>query len=504
MGLYVSTLTQFLPQGDSFTGEFTAAPSNVWGANPTFGSKEYLQTGFTKPYTSAYASLADNLRTVTLNDEEVAFSSQWAIFTFTGNFPANSNYVGPTTFYSTGGYFHAVQVGSGPGAFTSGAPTPSGGFHFAFWNLDTPAGYTSATVSAQIAQGIYFGPAPRLPAGCVSSTYFKSYIVTSVFGYDWSLGDTYGRLLSSNSTTYTSRAQVLSSQPGWVLSASNSLVVGLRSGADQSAANSCYTSTDSVNFTATAANTNFQTSPLGGIAHFAYSQCGNTFIVVTNNGTIYTADGGNGLTYTLRTSPTGMPTSGITYGAAAELNYCAGTATETYISLGAPDTNRSFLLKTTDGTSFTLTNLIDTAPALRGLLVGFAGATPWINYADNKYFLNYGALVAFSTDNGNTWTLDYTKYRSSFTSGVLTPGGSFFKFKWGAVAGKNQGGYGDEMYGEIRNSATTAAAQNITGNGGRIVYMNKRYALSTPQLIGATSAVTFATGTNYSTYLRIK
>lgn len=501
----MSTLTQFLPQGDSFTGEFIAASSSVWGANPTFQGKEYLQTGFTKTYSSTYSSLATNLPSAALNDEEFAFSPAWPIFTNTGSFPANSAYNGPTTFYSTGGYFHGVQVGGGPGSFGGGVP-PSGGFHFAFWNPDTPAGYTSATVSVQLAQGIYFSPAPRIGAGCASSTYFKSYIITSIVGYDWPIGDQYGRIVSSNSTTYATRVEILSSQPSWLFCASNSLVVGLRNGSDQSAASSCYTSTNSTTFTATAANTNFQASPLGGIYHFAYSECGNTFIVITANGNIYTAAGDNGLTYTQRTTPTGMPTSGtnLTYGAAAELHYAAGTATETYISVGCPDTNSAYLLKTTDGTSFTLTNLVNTAPALRGLMVGFTGTTPWINYADNKYFLNYGALVAFSTDNGATWTLDYTKYRSSFTSGVLTPGGSFFKFKWGGVSGKNRGGFGDIMYGEIRNSATTASAPSINGSSGRITYMNKRYALSTPQLVGTTASVTFATGSGLSTYLRIK
>lgn len=500
----MSTLTQFLPQGDSFTGEFTAASSSVWGANPTFGSKEYLQTGFTKTYDSNYSSLATNLRTAVLNDEEFAFNAAWPVFTNTGSSIEASFYNSPTTFYSTGGYFHGIQTGGGPGRFTS---IPGvGGFYFAFWGADSPAGYTSATVSNQYETGVYFSPAPRIGAGCTSSTYFKSYIITSTYGYNWDTGLTYGRIRSSNSTTYTTRVELTEVQTTWFLCASNSLVVGLRAGADQSAASSCYTSTDSVNFTATAANTNFQASPLGGIYHFAYSECGNTFIVITANGNIYTAAGDNGLTYTQRTTPTGMPTSGtnLTYGAAGQLHYAAGTSTETYISVGAPDTNSAYLLKTTDGTSFTLTNLITAAPTLRGLMVGFTGTTPWINYADNKYFLNYGSLVAYSTDKGATWQLDYTKYRSTFTTGVLTPGGAYFKFKWGGVAGKNRGGYGDIMYGEIRNSATTASAQSIQGSGGRITYMNKRYALSTPQLVGTTSTVAFASGSGLSTYLRIK
>ena len=501
----MSTLTQFLPQGDSFTGEFTAASSSVWGANPTFGSKEYLQTGFTKTYDSNYASLASNLRTAVLNDEELAFSENWPVFTNTGTSADASNYVGPTTFYATGGYFHGIQVGGGPGRFGGGVP-PGGGFYFAFWGPDTTAGYTSTVVSTQIAQGIYFGPAPRIGAGATSSTYFKSYIIVSAGGYDWSTGDTYGRIFSSNSTTYTARVNITGSQPGWFFCASNSLVVGLAAGTNQSAASSCYTSTNATTFTATAASKNFQSGSLGGIYHFAYSECGNNFIVITADGSIFTAAGDNGLTYTKRTSPTGMPTSGsgLTYGAGAELHYAAGTSTETYISVGCPDTNKAYLLKTTDGTSFTLNNLITTAPTLRGLMVGFNGTTPWINYANSKYFLNYGSLLAFSSDNGVTWQLDYTKYRSSFTTGVLTPGGAYFKFKWGGVSGKNRGGFGIKMYGEIRNSATTASAQSITGTGGRIVYMNERYALSTPQLVGTTAAVTFASGSGYSTYLRIK
>lgn len=495
----MSTLTQFLPQGDSFTGEFVAASSSVWGANPTFGSKEYLQTGFTKTYSATYASLATNLRTAALNDEELAFNAAWPVNTNTGTDTDVSTYSNPTTFYLTGGYFHGVQVGSGPGRFGGGVP-PTSGFHFAFWGLNTTAGYTSAVVSNQLAQGNRISD-PTWGGGNAGSTYFKSYIICSIFGYDWSLDVPYGRIVSSNSTTYATRVSITSSQPSWLLCASNSLVVGLRNGSDQTAANSCYTSTDSVNFTATAANTNFQGGSLGGIYHFAYSRVGNTFVIITANGSIYTAAGDNGLTYTLRTSPSGMPTSGtnLTFGASAQSNWSAGTATETYFSVGCPDTNNAYLLKTTDGTSFSLTNLVTSAPALRGLMVGFSGETPTIQYADNKYFLNYGALVAYSTDSGVTWQLDYTKYRSTFTTGVLTPSGCYFKFLWGGESnGSGNGAFTNKMYGEIRNSTSD------NGTGGRIIYMNQRYALSTPQLIGTTSAVTFASGSNLSTYLRIK
>ena len=67
MVIHMSTLSQFLPQGDSFAGETIPGLTSAWGINPTFSGREYLATGYLKTYTSDYASLAANFKNYVAN-----------------------------------------------------------------------------------------------------------------------------------------------------------------------------------------------------------------------------------------------------------------------------------------------------------------------------------------------------------------------------------------------------------------------------------------------------
>lgn len=491
----MSTLTQFLPQGDSFPGDFTLAYSANWGANPTFGDKEFLQTGYTKTYSSAYATLAANARTAILNSEDTTFSTAWTGIT-SGNFPNRRFMVGPTTIYTTGGYLH-IANNYYCDSSTNGNLINVG--------LDTTAGYTSATLTST---GPAVGPGQINVAGvyCYGSTYFKSYVIVSAGGA--SGGVSTGDIWSSNGSTYTSRVNFAPAKT-FLFSASPSICVGLTPGANQTTAGNAYTTTNGTTFTSTNANTNFEAQ--SSIYQFCYSKAGNVFIVVTGNGKIYTADGGDGLTYTERTTPANFPkASEGAYqigGSWSQTNWFGTTATETLISVGQTNANATYLLKTTDGTSFTLVDLVANAPQLVGLVVGFNQISVTLQYANSKYWICAGANVAYSSDGGVTWTLDYSKYRSGFATGSLAAGSSYFKFSWG---GANEGACTNKMYGEIRNGVINSGyvpystGESNLGNGARFVYMNERYALSTPQLVGATATVTVASGSNLSTYLRIK
>lgn len=491
----MSTLTQFLPQGDSSPGDFVLAFSANWGANITFGNKEYLQTGFTKTYSSEYDTLAQNARTTILNSEEVTFSTAWNGIT-NAAFPNRRFVTGPTSIFTTGGYLHIVNN------FVSDS---GAGGNLVNVSLDTPESYASTTLSGTSPP---VGPGQLNVQGqyCYGSTYFKSYVILSAGGAK--SGASEGDIWSSNGSGYISRVNFAPAKV-FFFSASPSICIGLNSGTDQTIGGNVYTSTNGTTFTATSATVNFQAQ--SSIYQFCYSKAGDVFIVVTGNGKIYTAPGSTGLTYTERTAPSGMPAAsagakqiGASY---SQVNWYGTTDTETLISVGQVDATATYLLKTTDGTSFTLVNLVQIAPELIGLVVGFNNISVTLQYADNKYWLCAGANMAFSSDGGNTWTVDYSKYRSSFTSGNLAAGSSYFKFSWG---GDGVGGCTKKLYGDIRNGVINngyvplSIGEVNSGNGSRFIYMNERYALSSPQLVGATSVVTVATGSTMSVYLRIK
>jgi hypothetical protein len=162
---------------------------------------------------------------------------------------------------------------------------------------------------------------------------------------------------------------------------------------------------------------------------------------------------------------------------------CINTASATYIMLGAPNTSSTYILKTTDGTNFTLVDLADSAP-LVGLFTGTSGMVPNLLYDGTRMVLYYNNLQAYSSDDGATWTLDTVRYQNAYAAATNQ---TFPVLYNGAML---------MTYWVPTQYSSYTSAEVITFDG--------RSFGAAPQFVGAATAQAFATGSNLSTYFRLK
>ena len=215
----------------------------------------------------------------------------------------------------------------------------------------------------------------------------------------------------------------------------------------------------------------------------------------------------DGQTWTQRTAPTGYPTSLGGYGGSfgtSSNRYCIDHPTQgTFIMLETSDSDNLYMLKTTNGTTFTLQNIAPGNPHLRNYFWGGSGYAPRL-MADGNTFIMYnvsftngdtaGSTIATSTDYGVTWTLHPLLFNNNPASNTRQPGaGTYLNFrglekfdnKWyGIFMARNQ--YGD----------AGTKAYELTNRGG--------FFSGTPTHIGVTQGLTLATGSSLSPYVRIK
>lgn len=451
----MSTLTQFLPPGDSFVGEIIAGPSATWGGNPVFSNREYLRTGLIKTYSSNYANLLSSLPTACVANQTVQLASgtNWDLATTASAFfNTNVTYQGVFSVYSLGGNYHIH--------YATNAELSSGG------SVGVRFGSSfSSTATTDIPLTPSAGSAPSYT---FSSVLFSGKII--IAAYQPTLNATGARIYRSTGASYT-----LSHDPTTVntiyLSASPSLCVGVGFAVDSTGSARIVTSTDGTTFTERISDAN-----MGTCSRFCYSTVGNVFIFVNTSGAIWTS--ANGFNWTSRTAPTGMPTS---LDSNAQRAYYAVTATATYIMLGAPTTAATYILKTTDGTTFSLVDLATTGSGnLVGIFTGTSSAVPYLNYNGTYLYITYLTNRAYSTD-GTNWTLDTVINQTQDAALTATD--------------KSTARYTDStnVYYLFRSNTVN-----------RIFNFTSKSFGATPDFVGSATAVTFATGSNLSTYFRIK
>ena len=258
--------------------------------------------------------------------------------------------------------------------------------------------------------------------------------------------------------------------------------------------------TDGVTFTSMSVTTDMRYP-----GRLTWSTAGNCWICVTHAGLIYTST--DGQTWTQRTAPTNMPTSigshSAPFGSTA-YRFCIDHPTQgTYIILTAPDSDNLYILKTTNGTAFTLVNVATNNSHLRNYFWGSSSYDPRM-MLDGNTFIMYnvsftqgdtaGSTIATSTDFGSTWTLHPLIFNNNPASNTRQAGaGTYINFR-----GLEK--FDNKWYGLFvpRNTYGDAGSKlyELTNRGG--------YFAGNPTHIGVTQSLAFASGSSLSPYIRIK
>jgi len=457
----MSTLSQFLPQGDSFVGEFIPGITGAWGLNPSFGTREYLQSGNTKTYSANYATLALNFPALAANSPVASTVSSW-----------NADYLMYSDrVFSLGGNVHRIPIG-----FSSNGSTP---LQLAAWGTNTASAATTQTL---------YGDNGANPPFISGAVLFNGAIIVIGGGVLSPWGYPARTIWRSTGTTYSSVFSVPTTQP-YALAASPTLCVAIGLD-DTNSAGTLLTSTNGTSWTSSQPFTNFGSN----VRRFFYSQAAGCFVILNQSGQIWTST--DCLTWTARTAPSGMVNPGGTgygslndYRQTMQYNNYAGTSSETLCVLAQDNTSglNTKLLKVTAGPTFSIVNLSN-SPSIAGLITTTASTAnlPLLTHDGTRYVMvrvssNY---AAYSNDGGNTWLLDHSKLQTDNTS-------------FPNVGSINAAG--GNLYVSFLSNGTTISANMV---GARMFDFGTRYALQTPQLVGTSVSGSF--GTNTSAYVRIK
>jgi hypothetical protein len=454
MVIHMSTLSQFLPAGDSFVGEMIPGPASIWGGNPTFSGKEYLRTGLLKTYTSNYSGIFSALPTACVAAGQKLFTNSNWLLGGNGSYGPWGTYLANANIYDLGGNKHVV------------------------YNSSTGQ---NAGITAAIKYGSSFASAPTNGMDLSGDGTYGSAIYSSIF---WNNAIYVSNFRPLNTAAYTMISRSTggaysdvsgTNAPDYVFFAgSGSRLVAIQYTYMGTGDSGIRWTTNGTTWNAANPNTSLQYPQ-----RFCWSQAGNCFIIVRNGGQIVTSP--DGVTWTVRTPPANMPT-GVAGG--AEQPYCINTATATYIMLGAPTTSSTYILKTTDGVNFTLVDLADSSP-LVGLFTGMGNnIAPYLLSDGTRMILFYGTNQAYSTNDGATWTIDTTRYQNvntataTLSAPMVYSGGMYIPYV-------QQTQYGSFLTVDV------------------ISFAGRSFS-ATPQFVGATAAQVFASGSNLSTYFRIK
>jgi hypothetical protein len=457
MGNGMSFFSQF-GAADSFLGEFISGSNITWGSNPIFAGKEFLQTGFVKTYSSDYAVLASNFPQAVINSQVETSGASW------NPGALGSVAIGGRQFFESkialfylGGNYHQIIFGAtaGMGIGASAALARYG---------------TSITGTAT-------GGVTPLNEGEGGSSDTADIYSSAILYCTINGSTTTYKLWRSTGTTYSDTYTLPNAGP-WTLSSSPSLVIGFSgANANTTTAGSVITSTNGTSWTSTNTSANVTPTSNERQSRLVYSTAGGNFILVTTLGNIFTST--NGTTWTSQTKPSEMPAS-VPFIRGNNIFLAAKSATATLISVG-----EGKFIRTTDGTTFTLINL-SVDPGVNAWFP--SNSTIEITYDGTNFIIMNPTLTAFgySLDDGLTFQIDYQKLvkqtsPTTFRSHSLQYTNSKFWYY---------------MVNGLSNSVFAGSTAYDLDT--RVIRSNP------PQFVGTTIAVTFATGSTLSVYLRVK
>jgi len=477
----MSQFTQFVAPSVPVGGfaYFTPFTSSY---NFTYAGQEYLQTGVLKSYTATYSPLVTAKRDYGVSDAVTNPNSSLSAPTWFVSSQRNISFAYQVEFYKTrwyktnGQFFRVFH----------GYPSQYAGTWSAYQ-------MTSGSITAQPVNGTL-----TLSGGSqisYDSTLFKSLIIQSINNASNVV------LYSYQDATSLTLGQTCAFTEAYWLANSPTLAVAIKNTAQNAGSGAIYTSTNGTTWTARTGNIS-----VGTVAYLAYSTVGGNFIVVNTSGGISTST--DGFTWTSRTAPTGMPTSlGMPTGYNSTYN-SASSATATLIYLGNVSSNNPLtgvnILKTTNGTTFSLVNVsdkLDVMPQLSNTYVGvgiihdgtrfvfFPYGTAYNQWFTFSYVNNFDhqALVT-SADDGVTFELQTTKAPATF---------------WKTTASANTGARGQngtinsvayipgsgEWFIEFQGFADVGGYANYNGIW-PFVFTGRIYN-DTPQFVGVTGEYVF-------------
>jgi len=487
----MSTLSQFTGGGDTILGEIVPFNARTKGFSFSVGSREFMQTGVLKPYSAEYAPLVATNTLCGVSIPTDPIHKDWSFLSWSNIWSQTSTHHGIKYFElgvdqaSALPYKHLVVLGSN----YAGAGSTWFKHHYG-------VNFANTVSASQDDDGGNITSVHKIGNRLVFAGY-RSSMDTAANGCQmfWST--------SSNSPTQNSAYTYQTPHQYGLVPAENPSSTYLWLTAELTRAqyqNNAHKTTDGLTFTTMSVTTDMRYP-----GRLTWSTAGNCWICITHEGKIYTSP--DGLTWTLRTSPTGMPTSigtnSAPFGSTA-YRFCIDHPTQgTFIMLETSDSDNLYMLKTTNGTTFTLQNIAPGNPQLRNYFWGGSGYAPRL-MADGNTFIMYnvsftqndtsGATIATSTDYGVTWTLHPLIFNNNPASNTRQAGAGAY------VCFRGLEKIGSQWYGVFvpRNTYGDAGSKlyELTNRGG--------YFSGTPSHIGVTQGLTFASGSSLSPYIRIK
>ena len=485
----MSTLTQFFGGGgDSFVGEYLPQYAQEKPFSFSNGDREYLRTGTLKTYSATYAPYAA------------------AIPTNAHNTPVNVFTNGDWVFPNYGGHWNYAGGFDYPKMFTQGFDGTSGlpykhifykGSHYSGYAYKMHVYGTNFAGNQVASAGEYWGSTYTIDK-LNNRLLVCGYLPSADSG---ATGNYFGWVnTGANSPTMGTAYIAQADYQDTLYGAENIVAAQLwlhESYSNTNHTNGAYRTSDATTITKFTPNIDMRYP-----RKFTWSQTGNRFIIVRNTGQIVTIPAGsNTFTAISAGSITGanngvMPTSVE----GSSLQTVDHATNGTLMMLGAYTAGSSgvteaglYVLRTTNGTSFTIENLFTNNPQLAGFFSAQMYSGPLqaprillhgstlIMFSQNTGGLNN--FFFYSNDWGATWTQDYAIYNTTDV---------------GNQAFRSFVSYDGVLYGLM-------CPRESYGDGTAKLYSfaNRRFG-ATPQLIGQANGLAFAQNSSLSVYQRIK
>lgn len=357
-------------------GDFTSGVIAYWGDNPTISGKEYLRTGTLKPYSSTYSGLIALYKSMGVVNCNVSVTS-WIT---APNANINVATYAMSNAYMTNFLFKVEKAGTN--------------YHFIL--------LSDTILNSNIRYGTSFSSAPSntIIEHTSTSAGRQAQFHDSLTFNTRSLILSTQRVNYANSTTYAnSFAFVTSGYRHLICNTSHAFCI--LSDSISTTSGHIVSSPDGYTWTNVAPSTSMTT-----VRRAAFCNVANLIIYANATGNVWSSN--NGFTLTSVGRPTGIPDviPEIRYGNSM---WVASSPNSTFISVGSGK-----LLKVNSGPTYTVVDLTTLNIAPENPFSKYS--MPRIVYDGFRFILVedlYNSKYFYSTDEGLTWTRDYTLYSAN-------------------------------------------------------------------------------------------